>query len=538
MSTVKKNISNYTEKITDINIWNDILTLFKRYNAAKTYVCSRYSSVNSYEKIFHHKTDIRDVWTKNGMLDTFNLPKRYSRMAIDDAIASLKSRWVTALKKVNKLISKNESLSKDEKHYLRYALKSRSMLSNILRYKSVKIPDKLSKYELDTHKLNNLLRRLVRKSFPKKSIFRNEASMEIDQEMYSFFEWDKFELSGFVLFKRWKFKTLSPTILTGNIKIILDKPNKRLRMSQIIYIKAKKNKNEETIGIDKNYNNVFDTNTEKSYGVGFNELQNNYTNVLSEKDRRRNFYYRKVTHLEAKDKKNKTNDNQNKIANIKKFNLGKKKYNNVKNREFEEIRKHVNSSIKTMIIEEKPKEIVEENLNFSISKKEQKAPRSKKSNNKLNMFVKGYVRKRLEYITNINDIILTKVNAAYTSQIHLPCGHFGERDGDAFYCPICDKGGYSGYVAAENVLARKDDPDITLKMSPKQVKSVIEKRLSDRAGKNIIPSPNRANLDLKDFTEKSPKLKFDRSELSKNVFHFAVRENVSKDVLTKESKIE
>lgn len=526
--SVKKNINNYTEEITDKTIWDNILRLFKRYNAVKTYVTSRYSSIGSMMKIFNHKKEIRDVWTENGMLDTFNLPKRYTRMAIDDAISALKNNWITALKKAVKLVKNNEALTSDDRHYLFYILKSRGLLSNILLYKDIVLPKSLKKKTFDTKKLNNLLRRYVRKSLPKKARFRKEASIEIDQEMYQFSEMG-FDLASLVLYKRWSFKTLSPTALTGNIRLILDKPNKRLRLSHAIDIEVKENKNEEIIGIDKNYINVLDTSTEKSYGVDFNVLQNQYTEVLSEKDRKRNHYYSKLKKLKKKEKK--TPADQQKIANIEKFNLGKVKYNNVKNSEFEEIRKKVNSAINTMIITEKPKEIVEENLNFTIKKSEQKIKKSKKTNNKLNRFVKGYVEKRLEYKTSVNGIDLTKVNAAYTSQIHRPCEHFGVRDGDAFYCHICDEGGYSGYVAAEVILGRKYDPDITLDMSPQQVKSVLEKRLSDRGVQ--VPDdghkPNRANLDQSDFKEKSPKrFKFDRSELAKGVFNFAVRDDESK----------
>ena len=484
---VNKNIRTYSEPLSK-DIFDDLVFIFKRYNSAKTYFSNRYGSINSFGLLKTYKKDIRDVLTSDGSLDKFNMPKRYVRMALDDSIGAIKTRWINCIKKINLFINSKDDLNKDEKHYIRYILKSDKYFNLVLLKQEFELPTILNQYtNLDTVKLNKLIHRLVRKYLPKKSKYKYTNSIMVDSQMYNYeIGSTEFKLSSTILNKRHKL-IITPIKLNGNLQLKLDVKKRILRISNCIKIKSIETTNTEVIGIDKNYINAIDTSNKTSYGCDLNEILNEFTDVFSAKHKKRNYYYGLIKkYKEIGDKKS-----LKKIENIRKFNLGKVKHNKLKNKYDSEVDKLINRGIKDFIINDKPKVIVVEDLSFVVKNK---GKRNKKTNNKLSGFVKGKIQERIEYISDLNGITTEKVNAAYTSQI-CSCGHFGVRKDNIFHCQ-CGKVGYSGHVAAEEILRRRDDKEITLSSSPKQVKSILEKRLLDKDNQAMLDLTNRTNQDL------------------------------------------
>ena len=477
---VLKNVDYYSVKL-DSSLYKELSTIISRYNRVKTKIAQQYSSINSITKIYNARKDIRDVWTANGTLDSFNIPKRYVRNAIDDAVGNIKSAWSNTKKSIKHHIAKDKNIKDIEKHYIYYVLKSNEILQSILTYNKYDVPTKFNEITSDRIKfLNKLIRRLVRKFLPKKSTYSNIGSILIDNEMYNFRD-DMFYLTGYNKSKRYEIQLKSKVYLDGSLRLKLN--DGYLRIMNNIEIKAKENNNTEVIGVDKNYINVLDTSKSTSYGVGLNDLQNNYIDVLNEKNKKRQYYYELI----------KNTTDKRKITNIKKFNLGKKKYNRNKNRLKEEIMKKINVAVKTLIYTEKPKEIVVEDLTFTSKNKRSK---NKKTKNKLSSWVKGEVQDRITYISSTQGVKITAVNAAYTSQTCDSCGHFGVRKDNMFHCLNCDKVVYSGFVAACNICDRKYDTDITLHTKPSDVLRIINERLSDTTWKSKkISMSNRANQD-------------------------------------------
>ena len=170
--------------------------------------------------------------------------------------------------------------------------------------------------------------------------------------------------------------------------------------------------------------------------------------------------------------------------NIVKFNLGKKKYDRLKNKEMEEIRKFVNKNINDMLSLEQICELVLENLNFTTKNRKY----IKLLNRRLSGWIKGYLDERLEYKCKEKDIKYTKVNAAYTSQTCGCCGLLGKRNADKFYCVhnncYGSKGVDAGQNAARVILNRKSDKDISLTTYPSQVKKLLELRLLEMKSAN------------------------------------------------------
>jgi hypothetical protein len=488
---IKKNISTYTHQLLKKQE-QEITSLFHGYNNVRNYVFSRYSSIGSFLKIYNHKKEIRDLWTKDKTLESFGIPRRYARMALDDAISALKSMWTKTLDNARARVRENKSLSADEKHYVFYMLKSRNLLSDILNGNEIIVPDKLKDKNLNLRKMHRKICSIIRLSFPKKPKAIPLGSMMIDQEMWSMKD-GMFMLSGSDRGKRIALELLSIVKLSGNLRIGYDKTCRRLKISNCIEVDSKPLAREseapKIIGVDKNYLNVLDSDSGGNYGSGFNETQSKATDVLSQKDKRRQYYQNKVKHL-------KENGEHDKAQIIIKNNLGKKKYNKKKNALNEECRKKINMAIKELLCTEQPTRIVCESLKFTSNNKKY----GKKVKNKLGRFQKGVVDERLKYHAALNEVAIEEVNAAYSSQTCDKCkSPHGVRKGDMFHCTNCDRVGYSGHVAASVIKERSGDNEINLSMSPQQVKTVLvrrfnesqESRLSESEGEFLSSEPSQ-----------------------------------------------
>jgi len=443
--------------------YDDLISIAKKYRNVKNYVYSSFSGIHSYLKVYNQRKDIRDVWTKNGFIDTWGISRRYIRNAIEDAVSDIKVSWKQTLKKTRKDINKSK-LNKEEKIFAYTILKNKLFLFNVL----TQIEFDVDKFDdIDKLKMLKLIRRLIRKNKPRISNTK-KLSMLIDNEMYSY-DSENILITSSVKNKRFKFKVNTNDRYTGSIRIVIE--DDRIRFSNSITIKTKTiDYEQERIGVDKNYINCFDTNNETSYGLKLNDKIVSLSDKLQAKNSKRQFYHNKIT--DEKDLK--------KINNIKKFNLGKKKYNKTKNALQEEIRKHVNQAVNKMILTEKPKEIVMEKLDFTSKAKK---IRKKRINRLLSTWTKGYLQERVEYKSEQNNIKIIDCNAAYTSQECPSCHDFGHKTNDIFYCDNhkCDnhEGVNSGHSAAKVVLQRSYDKDINLFTTYKNVKTILTKRLEE-----------------------------------------------------------
>ena len=101
---------------------------------------------------------------------------------------------------------------------------------------------------------------------------------------------------------------------------------------------------------------------------------------------------------------------------------------------------------------------------------------SKNVTRRLSAWTKGVIAQAIENVSRRRGSTVIHVNAAYTSQMDSRNGTLsGKRSGDKFYCA-------DGVVlqadvnAARNVLARSQDPEISLWTPYQQVKSILLKR--------------------------------------------------------------
>ena len=224
---------------------------------------------------------------------------------------------------------------------------------------------------------------------------------------------------------------------------------------------------ENIIGLDKGYTDLFVLSNGAVYGEKLNRFMTSETERLNVKNQKRQRIWQQMEDLKAQGK-------LEKAERIRQNNFGKVKYNKQKHRADEQLKSYINHGILTLIHEEKPSQLAVEELSFVSWNKKLK----KGTKRKLNRWVKGYIQQRLDYNCELYGIELTKVNAAYTSQVCHQCGAFGERNVKIFKCQTC--GTFDAdHNAAVNIKGRLSDPEIDLYTPYQEVKRILEKRIKE-----------------------------------------------------------
>lgn len=462
--TVVKTIKQYSEPIENIE---ELQHIGELYTTVKNYVYSRFSGVNSILKLNKHRKEIRDTWVKSNFAAQWKLPARYWKMALEEAIGNIKSEWSNTKNRVKGAVLKNSNITNDEKMFICYILKADKFLHNILTYKPFEIHDKIEKLKIRKQYIYNLIRRYIRKYKGKIAYSHNTRSFMIDEDMYNYsLNENKLTLNimGFNRGKRINVVLKDHNFHKGNLRIVL-KGNSTMEVHKAKNTTVKVlNTEERVIGIDKGYRTLIAVSENKFYGKKLNDILSKETERLNEVNKKRNVIWVQI-------EKYKENGNIRKAETIIKNNFGNKKYNRNKNRHDSFVKSYINRELNHMLKDIKPTEIVLEDLSFVNWN--DKFP--KHIRRKLSRWIKGYIEERIEYKCSLNKIVITKVNAAYTSQFCSKCGSFGKRTNETFTCPNCGNidADYNGSV---NIKNRKDDKEINIYTPHKEVKEILLKR--------------------------------------------------------------
>ena len=468
-----KCVKNYSE-VLELIKYQEFVEIARRYKSAKNYFYSRYSGINSLNKLKSYKKEIRDILIKNNICDMFGLQARQWKIALDEAISGIKSNWSNTKNRVKIAIARNENLSDEERHYLNYMLKVDELLYFVLTRQEFKETEGLLKIDVKKERksyLLNLLRRYIRK-YKSKIPYTNKATnFQIDANMYKYiYKQDGLYINIMGLKPRQMLlvKLKDHYRYSGNLTVIINS-NQSIRIHRGLSIDEKTL--DETysniIGIDKGYAKMLSCSNGVEYGIELGKMLSKQTEELKVKNAKRNQFY-------ALAKKYALEGNYKKAQNILNNNLGYIKKDRQARKFKAKVESYINHSINQMIKDAKPKEVVKEDLTFVIKKRDDK---SKGYNCKMSTWVKGVINNRLEYKLKYNGIKVTDVNPAYTSQVCSKCGSFGNRDNDLFTCPHC--GNMDANInASNNILNRKYDKEIKLTTSYKEVKNILEKRTS------------------------------------------------------------
>lgn len=452
---------------------DEILLIGTVQRNIKNYVWSRYSGIGSLLK--QSGWTIRDELIQKDLLSN-KITKTLSRVAIEKSASTIKSNWTTTKKKVKRAIAQNENLTKDDKRYLFLCLKHTPTLYNILNYRKVDYTtDYLKDLKIDVHRLNNLLRRYIRRY--KTKSHTNKANVILTSNIYKFNSNDNtFMFSGKAKNSRIE-ATLIGNVpkLKGTLELVKNqKTNQYYLHVPLDRIIAKKNMTDESemLGLDVGITDLITLSNGSVYGANSAELFYTLSDNLVNKNRSRLFAYKRELEkriLIEQDISKKVILEQ-KLKNLENNNLGSKKRISKISKYKSRIASHINCELNKMVKEENIEEIVREDLNWSSKKKNI----SRKQRNRFSTWSKGLLLERLSVKLAEKGIKETIVNPAYTSQVCCKCNHLGSRNGKVFKCSNCNLSIDADFNASINTKKRKFIKEIDIDTPYKEVKKYYE----------------------------------------------------------------
>ena len=461
---IKANCSNNEDEILLIG------TIQKNI---KNYVWSRYSGIGSLLK--QSGWTIRDELIQQNLLSK-RITKTFSRAAVEKSASIIKTNWIITRKKVKRAIAQNENLTKDDKHYLYLCLKHTPTLYSILNYKKIDYNiDYLKDLKVDVHRLNNLLRRYVRRY--KTKSHTNKTNVIIDSNIYKFNSNNKnFSFTGKKKNSRIEI-TLIGTIpkLKGTLELVKNQKTNQYYLHvplDRIISKKEMTAESEMLGLDVGITDLITLSNGSVYGANSAELFYTLSDNLVNKNRSRLFSYKRELEQRILIEKDDIKKSllELKLKNLNENNLGPKKRISKISKYKSRIVSHINCELNKMVKEEDIEEIVREDLNW-VSKKKNV---SKKQQNRFSTWSKGILLERLSVKLAEKGIKETIVNPAYTSQVCCKCNHLGIRKGKEFKCSNCNLSIDADFNASINTKKRKFIKEINIDTPYKEVKKYYE----------------------------------------------------------------
>lgn len=458
------------------NSEDEILLIGTVQRNIKNYVWARYSGIGSLLK--QSGWTIRDELVQKNLLSN-KITKTLSKVAVEQSASIIKANWTTTKKKVKKAIAQNENLTKDDKHYLYLCLKHTPTLYNILNYKKVDYQtDYLKDLKIDVHRLNNLLRRYVRRY--KTKSHTNKTNIVLTSSLYKFDLNNKnFALTGKKKHSRIEISLIGNVPkLKGTLELAKNqKDNQYYLHVPLDRIITKKNitSESEILGLDVGMTDLITLSNGSVYGANSSELFYTSSDNLVNKNRSRLFSYKRKLEerILTEQDLSKKSILELKLRNLEENNLGTQKRSAKIGKYKSRIVSHINCELNKMIKEEDVKEIVREDLSWS-NKKRKKRNVSRKQQNRFSTWSKGILLERLSIKLTEKGIKETIVNPAYTSQVCCKCNHLGSRNGKTFKCSNCNLSIDSDFNASIIIKKRKFIKEINIDTPYKEVKKYYE----------------------------------------------------------------
>ena len=452
---------------------DEILLIGKVQRNIKNYVWSRYGGISSLLK--QSGWTIRDELVQKNLLSN-KITKTLSKVAVEQSASTIKANWTTTKKKVKKAIAQNENLTKDDKHYLYLCLKHTPTLYNILNYKKVDYQtDYLKDLKIDVHRLNNLLRRYVRRY--KTKSHTNKTNIVLTSSLYKFDLNNKnFAFTGKKKHSRIEISLIGNIPkLKGTLELVKNqKTNQYYLHVPLDRIITKKNMTDESeiLGLDVGITDLITLSNGSVYGANSAELFYTLSDNLVNKNRSRLFSYKQKLEkrISTEQDQSKKSILEQKLKNLEDNNLVSKKRIAKISKYKSRIASHINCELNKMVKDENVKEIVREDLNWSSKKKNV----SRKQQNRFSTWSKGVLLERLSVKLAEKGIKETIVNPAYTSQVCCKCNHLGIRKGKEFKCSNCNLSIDADFNASIIIKKRKFISEINIDTPYKEVKKYYE----------------------------------------------------------------
>jgi transposase len=291
-------------------------------------------------------------------------------------------------------------------------------------------------------------------------------------------------VTGLTPRKRIRIPLTGYTVITGNIRVVLDVERQRVEIHYTAGVSTPIVPGDEVMAADAGLREVFTDETGERYGAGLGRLIYDESERILKKNRKRNKLYQLA-------EKHRRKGRHKKARNIRKFNLGHKKQARNKRKNRIELERQINTALNQMLDKRNPKTLVTEKLDIRGKAK------SKQLSRQVSLWPRGTLADRTDFKASAAGCRHRQVNPAYTSQTCPRCWFVDgqNRNGDRFKCVKCAYEAPADWVAAMNLKARVTDPDITLWTPKEQVKLILLARFAAQmrsAVLEIVEPPGEA----------------------------------------------
>ena len=420
---ITKTVLQYSTNLPDETI-GELKKIALDYNKVRNYVYSRYSGINSLNKLIPGYTVLNEM-RYCGLRQQLNLPVVYYELAIFDALRDIKSMWSNLKNRIAALVKQNENLTQDDRIYLFTVLNYPSVFNAIVLRKEYEMPKNTVGLQLDVKRLNNLLCRYVRK-YKQISKVDKKCVFAVSPNGYKYYGKGLIGFVGRIPRKRIMVELKDNDVHTRQLRVFVEEEH--IKIYAPVDVEVKQHTDYiNTVYLHIGFGNMLTSSDGNVYGKDFNKLVNTETDRLRIKNIERYKSYKAYSAAVE-------NNSKAKSSRIKANNLGKKKYFLQKKNKYAKMTTFINSEINRMLKEEKPCAIV---IAKAVAPKKAANTMSKYSREKLNRSFGGYIRKRLTQKCAENGVAIIEVSPKDISSICSSCGKSGKKQNSFFICGSC-----------------------------------------------------------------------------------------------------
>lgn len=408
--TIYKIVHQYSRDPVPAEDMQKLREIAEDYGKVKNYVYERFGGIGSLSKLYPGYT-VQNEMTASGLRDALGLPSVYFYLAIFDALGDLKAQWTRTKARVQKNVGQNEGFTEDEKHYLYFLLKVSNVFEQVLNQKPIEITKELkAQYELlsgrvEAEKLHRYLCRQVRK-YHAKLHTENTSGFSVSEKAYRYGD------GGIYISTKEKRKRIFIPLTDHNqyrtqLYIKLEPKENAVEIHVPVQTVARSHPDyAHKVGIAFGMYTMLTTDEGHCYGERLGEYQIAYADWI--RTQARIYQHNKES------------------------NPGRKKYYAKKKRLEEQLHSYINQELNRFLSTEEPETVYMAKLPGAQAKSG-----NKKINHSVNMWQRGYIRKRLSQKCTEQSVKIVEVLGKDISRECSNCKAFGTKKDGRFYCPIC-----------------------------------------------------------------------------------------------------
>jgi len=485
--------------------WKQLCEIARLYRSEKNLHLHYYNLDHNY--IFDRSNlDQQMRLVKEKFTSPNGLQARQWKIVQKDAYQTVDKNWCALAAEIRAMISnRRNEWTEAEMHYGYWLVFSGKRLAELMNA-NAPVPEHFKVGYTEKKRVRNYIRRVVRRKRGFRPSARLAKSFALDTDMYRLVEKVKdsgktsqfIKIMGLVPRKQIVVPLTGTTNICGTIKIILDFQRHRIEIHTTNSMTPPKNQSDGVVALDAGISEVFTDELGNEYEPTFGKSLTAISNQLNATGKARNKAYglRKTS-------------SKHKARRIFKYNLGKAKLRERKRKAKIRIEQQISHAIRQVVKKRNPSVIVTERLDIRGKAK------SKGMSRLVSYWMRGSLKERLEFLALVEGFHHKQVNPAYSSQMCPTClfVHKDNRKGDMFKCLNCGHTDHADRVAAINLCARYDDPDITIYTPKSVVLSILQIRftasLQRQSESAIVAAPSvsgRTALDSLPKQSETPSL--------------------------------